>query len=296
MTPKGRASLAVLGAAVLFGTSGTSKALLVPDALPISVASVRLIVGAAGLVLFIRWLGRTDQFKALLRRPIIWVMGAAVAGYQGMFFIALGRTGIAVGTLVCLGSAPLMAGLLGWLVREGAPGWLWAGVTAIAVTGLAMLTLGSDIAPDAVGILAALGAAASYAVYTVFGARLARDGYDSSVVMAAPFAIAAVILLPFLLAGGTWWVSLDGVVMAIWLGLAATTGAYILFGKGLIFLQPGHIATLTLAEPVVATMLGVAVLGEVISTRGWIGCLLVIVALALLAVIENRRKGAKVRA
>ena len=55
-----------------------------------------------------------------------------------------------------------------------------------------MLTLGSDIAPDAGGILAALGAAASYAAYTVFGARLARDGYDSSAVMAAPFAIAAV--------------------------------------------------------------------------------------------------------
>ena len=294
MTPKGRASLAVLGAAALFGTSGTSKALLVPDALPISVASVRLVVGAAGLVLFIRWLGRTDQFKALLRRPIIWLMGAAVAGYQGMFFIALGRTGIAVGTLVCLGSAPLMAGLLGWAVREGAPGWLWAGVTAIAVTGLAMLTLGSDQVPDPVGILAALGAAASYAAYTVFGARLARDGYDSSAVMAAPFAIAAVLLLPFILSGGPWWVSLDGVVMAVWLGLAATTGAYILFGKGLTLLQPGHIATLTLAEPVVATMLGVAVLGELISARGWIGCILVIVALALLGVMENRRKGAKV--
>ena len=179
MSPKGRASLAVLGAAVLFGTSGTSKALLIPDAAPISVAALRLVVGAAGLVLFVRWIGRTDQFKALLRRPIIWGMGAAVAGYQGMFFIALGRTGIAVGTLVCLGSAPLMAGLLGWLVGEGAPGWLWAGVTAIAVTGLAMLTLGSEIAPDPVGILAALGAAACYAGYTVFGARLARDGFDS---------------------------------------------------------------------------------------------------------------------
>jgi DME family drug/metabolite transporter len=296
MSPKGRASLAVLGAAVLFGTSGTSKALLIPDAAPISVAALRLVVGAAGLVIFVRWIGRTDQFQALLRRPIIWAMGAAVAGYQGMFFIALGRTGIAVGTLVCLGSAPLMAGLLGWLVREGAPGWLWAGVTAIAVTGLAMLTLGSEIAPDPVGILAALGAAACYAGYTVFGARLARDGFDSSAVMAAPFAIAAVLLLPFLLIGGTWWVSGDGLVIALWLGLAATTGAYILFGKGLTLLQPGHIATLTLAEPVVATMLGVFVLAEAVSVQGWIGCVLVILALALLGVMENRRIDAKVSA
>jgi drug/metabolite transporter (DMT)-like permease len=82
--------------------------------------------------------------------------------------------------------------------------------------------------------------------------------------------------------------------MAVWLGLTVTTGAYILFGEGLTLLQPGHIATLTLPAPVAATMLGVAVLGEVISVRGWIGCFLVIVALALLGVMENRGKGAKV--
>lgn len=296
MTVKGRATLAVLGAAVLFGTSGTTKALLAPDAGPISVAAVRLLVGAAGLFLFIRWIGRLDQFKILLRRPIVWVMGCAVAGYQGMFFIALGRTGIALGTLVCLGSAPLLAGLLGWLMKEGAPGWLWAGVTALAVIGLAMLTLSDAAGHDLLGIAAALTAAACYATYTVFGARLARDGFDSSAVMAAPFCIAAVLLAPFLLAGvGSLW-SGNGLVLALWLGLAATSFAYILFGKGLPVLQPGHIATLTLAEPVVATLLGLFVLGEHLSPVGWFGCLLVILALALLGVVENRRNGAKVMA
>ncbi len=296
MISKGRASVAVLGAAVLFGTSGTSKMLLVPDAMPITVASVRLVVGAVGLVLFVRWLGHVDQFMALLRRPIIWVMGAAVAGYQGLFFIALERTGIAVGTLVCLGSAPLLAGLLGWFMREGAPGWLWAMVTAIAVAGLSLLTLGNAQTPDVIGVLAALGAAASYAMYTVFGARLARSGFDSSAVMAAPFAIAAVLLLPFLFSDGAWWWSADGLVLAIWLGLAATTGAYILFGQGLRVLQPGHIATLTLAEPVVATMLGVVVLEERLTSTGWVGCLLVILALALLGAMENHRTRAKAMA
>jgi DME family drug/metabolite transporter len=68
-----------------------------------------------------------------------------------------------------------------------------------------------------------------------------------------------------------------------------TTVAYLLFGVGLKVLQPGHIATLTLLEPAVATILGVVVLSEPISAAGWIGCLLVIGALALLGIAENRR-------
>ena len=61
-------------------------------------------------------------------------------------------------------------------------------------------------------------------------------------------------------------------------------------------LQPGHIATLTLAEPVVATMLGVVVLEERLTSTGWVGCLLVILALALLGAMENHRTRAKAMA
>ena len=75
----------------------------------------------------------------------------------------------------------------------------------------------------------------------------------------------------------------------LWLGLVATTVAYLLFGIGLRELQPGHIATLNLFEPAVATLLGVLVLGETLGAVGWIGCLLVLAALALLGIAENRR-------
>jgi DME family drug/metabolite transporter len=80
----------------------------------------------------------------------------------------------------------------------------------------------------------------------------------------------------------------SGVVEVIWLGLVTTTVAYLLFGMGLRVLQPGHIATLTLLEPAVATLLGVVVLREPLSLIGWIGCLLVMGALALLGVAESR--------
>jgi drug/metabolite transporter, DME family len=120
------------------------------------------------------------------------------------------------------------------------------------------------------------------------GVGLAREGYSGSAVLASSFTLGAVVLLPFVFMS-FWWLTPGGIALTLWLGLITTTVAYLLFGVGLRHLQPGHIATLTLLEPAVATVLGVVVLAEPISAAGWIGCLLVIGALALLGVAENRR-------
>jgi DME family drug/metabolite transporter len=125
-------------------------------------------------------------------------------------------------------------------------------------------------------------------VFTVVGVGLAREGYSGSAVLASSFALGAVVLLPFLFASA-WWLTPGGIALSLWLGIVTTTVAYLLFGVGLKVLQPGHIATLTLLEPAVATILGVVVLSEPIGAAGWIGCLLVIGALALLGIAENRR-------
>ena len=284
---RSRAALAVMGAAVLFGTTGTSRELLVPDAPGTGVAAVRLIVGSVGLVAWVLLRGRRADLLRLWRRPVVWVMGAGVAGYQAFFFIGTQRTGVAIAALIALGSAPFLSGLLGWAMREGAPGWVWAASTAIAVIGLGLLVSGSLATGDALGMLSALGAGACYAVFTVLGVRLSREGFNGGDVLASSFSIGAVLLAPAVFTS-TWWWSVNGVVEALWLGLATTTAAYLLFGIGLSVLQPGHIATLTLLEPAVATILGVVVLDEPLSALGWMGCLLVIVALALLGIAERR--------
>jgi DME family drug/metabolite transporter len=277
--------LGVLAAALLFSTSGTSKALLAGDAWPPSVAAVRLLVGAAGMVALITRGGKLSDVGRLLRQPVVWIMGAAVAGYQAFFFIGVQETGVATGTLVALGMAPLIAGGLGWLLREGSPGWTWALATAVALVGLALLTTGRQAVP--LGVLAALLAAVSYAGYTVLGARLARDGQDSSAVLTAAFVLGAGLTAPLLMGAG-WVAGPEGLLLAFWLGLMATSVAYLLFGLGLPVLQPGHIATLTLLEPVGATLLGVVVLGERLSVSGWMGCMLILAALAVLGLGEHR--------
>ena len=94
-------------------------------------------------------------------------------------------------------------------------------------------------------------------MFTVVGVGLAREGFAGSAVLASSFALGAVVLVPFVFTSFWWW-SPGGFALALWLGLVTTTVAYLLFGVGLKALQPGHIATLTLLEPAVATVLGVA--------------------------------------
>jgi DME family drug/metabolite transporter len=247
-------------------------------------------VGSLGLIAVVALsvAGRQALLR-LWRRPLLWAMGLSVASYQALFFFGVSRTGVAVGTLASLALAPFLAGVLGWLLREGAPGVVWGASTILAVIGVALLTIGDGQPRDAVGIAAAMGAGASYAVYTVLGVRLARRGESASAVLAASFAIAAVMLLPVFVASGLWWATPSGFALILWLGLVATTVAYLLFGVGLTVLQPGHIATLNLAEPVVATMLGLVLLSETLGPRGWVGSALVVIALALLGFAGRSR-------
>lgn len=288
MTARSRAVLAVLLAAALFGTSATTLALLAPDAPGPSVAAMRLLVGAAGLVLVVVvFRGNGRSLVAMWRRPVVWLMGAAVAGYQALFFMGTIRAGVAVGTLISLAAAPFLAGVLGWVLREGPPGWTWVVSTLLAVAGLVLLVSANLGVEEPIGMVFALGAGACYAVYTVIGVRLARDGAAPSVVLAASFSIGAVLLLPAAVTS-TWWWSWSGVAAVLWLGIVATTVAYLLFGVGLRSLQPGHIATLNLFEPVVATLLGVLVLGEQLGMTGWLGTVLVLVALGLLGIAGSR--------
>ena len=291
----------VLLAAVCFGTTGTAQA-LGPDASPATVGAVRLLVGAALLVAAALWRGTPrpgtgrgrDGAAALWRgtpvvrgrhTPLV-VMGAAIAAYQLCFFAAVAATGVAVGTVVALGSAPALAGLLA-RVADGAPlTRRWAAATALACAGVATLVLGAGgvATVDPVGVLLAVGAGASYAGYTVAAKRLLTRGESPESVMARGFGLGALLLLPVLVLGDTGWVaSPGGLAMAVFLGAVPTALAYVLFARGLRRLDAGETATLTLAEPLTATALGIVVLDERPEAVAALGAALVLAGLVALA-------------
>ena len=247
-----------------------------------------MTLGAALLLLAVRLAGGNAQ-SHLARGPLV-VGGLGVAGYQLCFFAAVDDTGVAVGTVTALGSAPAFAGLGGWLVDGARPGRAWAVATALAGVGVALMALsGSAAEVSAPGVLLALGAGASYAVFTLASKRLLDVGAAVERVMAGVFTLGAVLLGPVLAVGDLGWLTRgDGMAMALWLGAVPTALAYILFAHGLRLLQAGEVATLTLAEPVTAAALGAVLLAERPGPLAVSGIVLVIAGLAVLALRGQR--------
>ena len=280
-----RGVLEVLSAAVLFGTTGTTASFAPAGASPVSIGSARLVIGGLGLIVALPLLGGSRRSAvSLWRNRWGFVAGVMTALYQLAFFAGVSRAGVALATLVTIGSGPIFVGLLSWLLIRERPTGTWWLSTAICLAGLVLLTLDGSGQPgvDLGGLLLALTSGFGYAVYTVAAKRLMNGGVHAPEVMASAFSLGGLILLPVLVVSGAAWIaSAQGLAVALWLGLGTTTVAYFLFGRGLRVLPAGPTATLVLAEPLVATLLGVFVLGEQLGIAGWAGAALVAAGLGL---------------
>lgn len=318
--------VAVLLAAVCFGTTGTAQA-LGPEASAASVGAARILIGGGALAVvavLIHFAGRRRDATGTsvasapgvatrhpLRAWLLVALGAAgVLAYQPAFFAGTAANGVAVGTVVALGSAPVITGGLDWLLHRRYPGHRWAVATGIATVGVAILAGSSDAGgagagavgvgasgADPLGLLASLGAGASYAVYTLAAKALLDRGWSATGSMGALFGAAAVVSVPVLaMTDASWLATPEGLAMALWLGLVTTTLAYVLFGSGLAGLAPATVSTLTLAEPLTAGILGVALLGETLSAGSIAGLAVLAAGIVVLATAGARRASAVVPA
>jgi DME family drug/metabolite transporter len=273
----------VLAASAMWGTTGTAQAFAPKGAEPAVVGAVRLAVGGAALLALALSRGSLRGHK---RWPALATLFAAVSMslYQIAFFNAVARTGVAVGTVVAIGSTPILAGALGWLVRGERPSLRWMAATALAILGCAFLVAhGSSIAVDALGVLLALGAGGAYATYAVVSKRLLEEVPPDAAV-AVVFCLGALFLSPVLLTANLEWLTkLRGLFVALHLGLVATAAAYMLFARGLTAVPVATAVTLSLAEPLTAAILSVVVLGERLTAPAMFGIGLVFGGLALLS-------------
>ncbi|MFC9560106.1 EamA family transporter, partial [Agromyces sp. NPDC056965] len=226
---------------------------------------------------------------------LVAIGAAGVLAYQPAFFAGTAANGVAVGTVVALGSAPVITGALDWALRRRYPGHRWAVATAIATLGVGILAAatggGGAVGADPLGLAASLGAGASYAVYTLAAKALLDRGWRGSSSMGALFGVAAVFSIPLLAATDASWLATGpGLAMALWLGLVTTTVAYLLFGYGLGGLTPATVSTLTLAEPLTAGVLGVALLGEDLTSAALLGLLVLAAGIIVLATAGTGRR------
>ncbi|MEU8899235.1 EamA family transporter [Nocardia sp. NPDC048505] len=302
----------ILSAAVLWGTTGTASWLAPPNAPSAAVGCSGLVLG--GLLLFLA------GHRGALRRPpagsplvpnrrrggagpayargewrLLLLGAVAVAGYPVTFYPAVARTGVAVATVVALCSAPVFAGALAWVTGRSRPSARWAIATGAAVLGCAALVLGPMLTGgpatiDPFGLALAALAGFTYVVYSLIGGDLIVRGHRPDSVLGVMFGVAALLVLPVVLAGDTAWLgSARGAAVALHLAVFTTFLAYLLFGQGLRHTGVAVATTLTLAEPAVAAVLGVTVVGERLPLVSWCGLAILASGLVLLSLSPGRR-------
>ena len=282
--------MAVLLGAAAWGSTGTAAHFAPAAASSVSIGAARIALG--GLLLLaiaVCTSARRRAVRRMLRvggaaRATLIVAAAAVAGYQVCFFAAVKATGVAVGTVVAMGSAPVLTGALSRLTGGPRLDGRWMAATVAAVAGCTVLVTGGQSAGVSVaGVGLAAAAGLCYAIYAVTASRLISADHPESAVMGVFFGAAAVLLAPVLAAGSPGWLLTGrGLAVTAYLGVVTTALAYLSYGRGLRTVSAPVAVTLGLAEPVVAAVLGLVVLGERLTATEIVGLALVGVALATL--------------
>ncbi|MFD1029929.1 DMT family transporter [Metaplanococcus flavidus] len=278
----------VLLAAMLWGTTGTAQNFISGEAHPLTIGAFRLMIGGFSLLLFVL------MTKGFSFHNIPWpaavVAAVSMALFQPLFFSSVQLTGIAIGTVVAIGSAPVLAGVIEWLFLKRRPDRIWISATAMAIIGCILLFANKGAADvNSLGVAMALGAGLSFALYAI-ASKNVLGSMEPVPAVALIFSVSAVFLMPSLFFFDISYIVIPadtGIIL--YLGIATTSLAYILFSRGLKRIPSSSAVTLSLAEPLTASVLGVLVVGEVLSGLSWAGICLLLGGILILTLGKRRK-------
>lgn len=287
----------VLLSGMLLGTAGTAVALAPDEASVTSLGVARVAIGGVTLIALAPLFGGSRRrIIGLIRRPGVWVMAMSTAGFQPLFFGATTRTGVALSTVLTIGTMPVFTGLISRILLREKLTRVWVAATSLAVTGLVLRSLDQLETIDSLGVVMAIGAGLCTGFY-VNGAKyeLNRGGHAVEL-PAMAYTLSAILFIPLLIGDDLSWISsTSGIFSVLYLGLISMALANTLQVVGLQRLSPGPTATLLLADPLTATLLGVFLLGEGITTLAIAGLVLVSIALIWQGISQSRQSQQKVR-
>lgn len=286
----------VLFCAILWGTTGTSQTFLPDSAHPFIISAGRSASGGLFL-LIILVLFKKIQFLSWPWKQTLYA-AICISLFQLLFFSSVRLTGVAIASVVAIGSAPVFSGLIEWIFLKMRPTKIWGGSTALAIIGcLFLFVTKGEVNINPLGILYSLVAGLIFTLYTMTSKSLLQKE-DAISVVAMTFSLSALLLTPFYFIFDVSWLKDAGNVGIIfYLGIATTSIAYVLYGWGLRKIPASSALTLSLAEPTTAALLGVIVVGEILSATSWVGIGLLLGSIAILTFgskfsnLQNEKEG-----
>lgn len=280
-------TLAILFASILWGTTGTAAS-FTPDLSPLAIGAFSMGVGGlmqAGLA-YRKILFAFD--KLMQSKKLLTVSALALAVYPLAFYSSMKLSGVAIGTVVSIATAPFFSALLECLIsKKNNINRRWLTSFAIGVVGIGLLVFSESSSANEsgddlklLGIGLGLVAGLCYAIYSWATKALIDKGIKSQAAMGSIFGLGAMLLLPTLwFTGDNLFSSQTNVLVISYLTLIPQCLGYIAFSFGLRHVTASSANLLTLFEPVVAAVLAVCVVGELIPFTGWLGMSLIVLCL-----------------
>lgn len=272
-------ALLALFAAACFGVSGAVAGGVFDTISPAHVAQSRSLIAAVLLLAY------AAARKALRPTGPWWklvLLGLNLALVNVTFYWALDLLGVGPGATVQF-LAPIF--VLVWIAvaqREHVGRLAWVAAAA-AVFGVGLVTgAWTGSITNMVGFAAGLASAVLFACYLVYGEHLSRE-FRPSTVTAWGFVFASAfwaVVLP-------WWNYPAAEASDVWLellvvGVLGTAVPFVVEFAALSMVSSGVVGIVATAEPPIAAVAAVLLLGQQLEPVQWIG--IAIVALAVAAV------------
>lgn len=284
-----KGAFAIVLASLLWGTTGTAASFS-PNISPMAIGAFSMGFGGVLLVFTARRKLLVD-YKLLLAQPKILLLGAfSIATYPLAFYSSMRLSGVAIGTVVSIATAPFFAAIFERLISKKRISLQWMLSFIIGATGITLLTLGKEqtwqatesISLQNLGILLGFIAGLSYASYSWAARHLIESGVHPQSSMSGMFGCAALLLLPSLwFTGEHLFSSSTNTLVSLYMAIVPMYLGYLLFAFGLKLIDASRATLITLIEPLIATVLAVSIIGERFKTVGWFGATLVSLCLLM---------------
>jgi drug/metabolite transporter (DMT)-like permease len=275
-----------LAAAIAFALANASATIAYHSGSnPLTVAAVRFLLPIAVLVV---WLPPRGALKLpLWERWVAVALGAVTAVYTWALLSAIDAIPLSLAILVFYlfpFIATVILAVCGWEKL----GWQTIAAIVLAFAGLALALHPRGDGLHLEGVALALVGAVGLGIVIAVSSRVFGGG-DSRPVTLYMAAVAATVLIAICAAHGEFALPQTGFG---WLGFVGTSVFYafamIAFFIAISMIGPVRVSLLSYAEPVVATGLGVALLGETLVPLQIMGIAIVIIALVGATLWQSR--------
>lgn len=285
-----------LFAVVVWGASFASTKRLLDELSPETILVARSVLGMAFVAALLAVRG---GFRLLPVRDWPRVAGFALLGLlttQLLQAYALQRSSSANTAWLVALNPVVTAVLAAWLIGERLGGKV-AGLALAFAGALLVLSGGHSLSealtlPSTRGDLLTLVSTVSWALYTIYG-RTFVARHDPAVVTAHVLGMAAILCAPLFLMRHGWAqltaLSPTGWVCLLYLGLACSGIAFMMYYGALEHLEASQVAAFIYVEPLIAQALSVIFLGEPLTASLLGGGVAILAGVWLVSHVQARR-------